>query len=344
MKLQRLEAVRGAAAIYVVLGHLSTPAVLILSFGQEAVMLFFMLSGFVIEYSSRKTRDRGFYYYFKKRFVRIYSVLICLFLVATLIDQQPLTRLSWWHQLGGNLLMLQDFGIGKPNIIVPTLFSTALWSLHYEWWFYMAYFPIVTQIKSEKQTIAVGIMGTIAAITYVIYPNVISRLLLYFPIWWTGVVFARAYAEKQQVTWRNATLPLIFLIAITFILSLDCIQHLMQGGKFTPGIHPFLECRHFIATLIIISATFAWQQVGWIGFKQIFGWGRWVAPISYALYIAHLPLLIHAHYLEGYVPPIVEKLLYLLGLIGFCTVTELWLYPKLKQAPRSQPKITGLNP
>jgi peptidoglycan/LPS O-acetylase OafA/YrhL len=345
MKLQRLEAVRGAAAIYVVLGHVIWPPAFILSFGQEAVMLFFLLSGFVIEYSSRKTLDRGFGYYFNKRFVRIYSVLICLFIVATIIDQQPITTINWWRKLGGNLLMLQDFGTGKPNIIVPTLFSTALWSLHYEWWFYMFYFPIVTKIKPQKQTLAIGLTGMIAAITYLIYPNVISRLLFYFPIWWTGVVFARAYIDRQKVTWSDAIGPFTFLTGIAFILSIGCIQHLSSGGKFTPGIHPFLEFRHLIATLIIICATFAWQKVRWLGFKQLIGWGRWVAPISYALYIAHQPLLIHANYLEGtLISPIVAKVLYLCGLIAFCWGTELWLYPKLKQLQLKQHSTKPQHP
>ena len=66
MKLQRLEAVRGVAALYVVIAHSITPTPFILSFGQEAVIVFFLLSGFVIEYSSAKTLDRGFKYYFQK--------------------------------------------------------------------------------------------------------------------------------------------------------------------------------------------------------------------------------------------------------------------------------------
>ncbi|WP_375491602.1 acyltransferase family protein [uncultured Nostoc sp.] len=337
MKLQRLEAVRGVAAVYVALGHSISSKALILSFGQEAVIVFFLLSGFVIEYSSAKTLDRGFKYYFQKRFIRIYSVLLCLFLVATLLEKPSITSLNFWKQLGGNLLMLQDFESGKPNVIVPTLFASALWSLHYEWWFYMFYFPIATKLKREKQTFVVGITGMFAAITYLIYPNAISRLLFYFPIWWTGVVFARAYVQRNKVDWRNAVVPFVFLIGTSLILSIGCIQHIIGGGRFTPGIHPFLELRHIIASLIIICAALAWQKARWIGFKQILGWGCWVAPISYAIYISHQPLFVDAHYLKGYINPIAEKLFYLLGLILFSWATELWLYPKLKKTGYTAP-------
>ena len=341
MKLQRLEAVRGVAAVYVVLEHSIHPTTFFLSFGQEAVIAFFLLSGFVIEYSAAKTLDRGFKYYFKKRFIRIYSILICLFIVATIIEQRSLSSAKYWEQLAGNLLMLQDFRSAKPNVIVPTLFATALWSLHYEWWFYMFYYPVATTWKREKQTIIVGITGIFAAMTYLLYPNVLSRLLLYFPIWWTGVLLARAYVAQKRVNWRNAIAPLGILLLIASILSIACIQQIMSGGKFTPGIHPFLELRHILAALIITSAAIAWQNMRWIGFKQILGWGCWIAPISYALYVSHQPLFANAHYLQGYTNPIAEKLLYLLGLFLFCWMTERWLYPKLSQKRRLKPRANA---
>lgn len=79
MKLEKLEALRGMAAIYVVLHH-SIPHNLRLEeleigflfrFGQEAVILFFLLSGFVINYSFSRGNDKTFRTYFFKRFYRI---------------------------------------------------------------------------------------------------------------------------------------------------------------------------------------------------------------------------------------------------------------------------------
>ena len=128
MKLWRLEAVRGAAAAYVAFGHITQAP--IFRFGQEAVIVFFLLSGFVIEYSCSNKLAFGFKAYFKRRFIRIYSVLICLFLVAALIERPHVLSYPFLKVLFGNLLMLQDFDLAKPNVIVPTLFAGALWSLH----------------------------------------------------------------------------------------------------------------------------------------------------------------------------------------------------------------------
>ena len=77
-KLHGLECLRGFAAIYVLLGHLllsclqvQHPAVrFILQFGQEAVMIFFLLSGFVIFWSLRA--ETTFHQYFLQRARRIY--------------------------------------------------------------------------------------------------------------------------------------------------------------------------------------------------------------------------------------------------------------------------------
>ena len=88
MKLWRLEAIRGFSALYVVIHHtinnLSLFGInigLLFRFGQEAVILFFLISGFVIGYSYHSGSDKSFKNYFSKRFFRIY---IPLFFVFTL--------------------------------------------------------------------------------------------------------------------------------------------------------------------------------------------------------------------------------------------------------------------
>src|SRR3954463_4783221 len=81
-KLPRLEAVRGLMAFYVFLGHVipdfllprSHPLCLPFRFGPEAVMVFFLLSGFVIEHSFAQNPGQGFGHYFLRRFTRIYPI------------------------------------------------------------------------------------------------------------------------------------------------------------------------------------------------------------------------------------------------------------------------------
>jgi peptidoglycan/LPS O-acetylase OafA/YrhL len=322
MKLWRLEAVRGAAAAYVTLSHVLPAVPVLFSFGQEAVMVFFLLSGFVIEYSSSPKLDRGFGYYFGKRFLRIYSVLLCLFVVAAILQKAPVHSPAFWRQLCGNLLMLQDFSSGKPHVIVRALFSGVLWSLHYEWWFYMLYFPVASRLPRAWQMHAVGLTGIAAAIRM-------------------GVVMAQAYADRGRVDLKSVLVPSYYLGAISLVLSIGCLRHLLRGGRFTPGLHPFLELQHVGGALAAAYLALAWQHFRWLGFRRLVGWGCWIAPISYALYIGHQPLLAEASYLHGYVPAWIERPLYLAGLLAFCYVTEQWLYRRLNRWYESLPRRAG---
>jgi peptidoglycan/LPS O-acetylase OafA/YrhL len=127
-KLYKLEALRGLAAFYVVLHHALPHKYLVggfnaynfFRFGQEAVILFFLLSGFVIKYSHSFSKDKSFRQYFLKRFLRIYVPLICVFGVSYLILSLAAGSLIDPNlgQLFGNLFMLQDWAKVKPHVIV----------------------------------------------------------------------------------------------------------------------------------------------------------------------------------------------------------------------------------
>jgi peptidoglycan/LPS O-acetylase OafA/YrhL len=93
-KLDKLEAVRGFAALYVVLHHMFDSGIyffginfsFLFRFGQEAVILFFILSGFVISYSFEKSINKSFSLFFTKRFMRIYLPLIIVCITHYLLQ------------------------------------------------------------------------------------------------------------------------------------------------------------------------------------------------------------------------------------------------------------------
>jgi peptidoglycan/LPS O-acetylase OafA/YrhL len=91
--LWQLDAIRGAAAAYVVVYHArcfaQTSIAPMMSFGPEAVILFFLLSGFVISYSSerRLCEPGGVRSYLVHRFRRIYPLfLVALALTISIVD------------------------------------------------------------------------------------------------------------------------------------------------------------------------------------------------------------------------------------------------------------------
>lgn len=192
-KFAKLEAVRGFAAIYVVFHHLFAKGLSIFGkdisflfrFGQEAVILFFLLSGFVIHYAFSQSQDKSFITFFVKRFLRIYIPLVIIFITNFLIFYFNGYRFTFHdvQLLVGNLLMLQDIPALKPNVVCgPFLGNSPLWSLSYEWWFYLIFFAFRHYLRNNA-SLYVYVIGTVSAVTYVFFPNFINRELMYLIIW-----------------------------------------------------------------------------------------------------------------------------------------------------------------
>jgi peptidoglycan/LPS O-acetylase OafA/YrhL len=290
-KLNILEAVRGGCALYVFLNHLLFNSFLsktslfsvFFRFGQEAVILFFLMSGFVIQlsWSRKKTSFSDFFF---KRFLRIYPLF--LFGILLVLVYESVCNLSIdIKTLVGNLLMLQDVDSIKPGTIVGTFGNTALWSLSYEWWFYMLFIPISS--FKNKNVIAVAIV-IISGILYFIYPIQIFRWLMYFGIWWSGVMLADLML-LGRMNFKNVItkiiVPLLLLPFFILVVNATTVKY------DSIGVYPILEIRHFFSAILFIFIALIWRKTNWLGFKYLVFLKK-IAPFSYGLYVLHLPLIL----------------------------------------------------
>ena len=149
MKFPALECIRALAALLVLANHVygnlhGVPQFgaisALTSFATEAVVIFFVLSGAVIELS----RERGissWQGYLYARWLRIYPIYVLAILLALLawptLSGHPVLS---WHVLAGNLLFLQSL----PGYLVPVLASdNPLWSLSYEMSFYLLFVFVI---------------------------------------------------------------------------------------------------------------------------------------------------------------------------------------------------------
>src|SRR5215831_20934769 len=86
-----LDALRFAAAVTVFLSHYGRARISgglfwhFISYGHIAVLVFFVLSGFVIA-SVTETRERSFENYALSRIARLYSVIIPAFVLTAVLD------------------------------------------------------------------------------------------------------------------------------------------------------------------------------------------------------------------------------------------------------------------
>ncbi len=297
--LEKLDAIRGFAAFYVVLHHFVTnlnfvPEIIkksLFSFGQEAVMLFFLLSGFVICWSFSKTSKSTFKHYFLRRFRRIYfPFLIAILLSMTVFAfKGDLIREFSWEQLIGNLLMLQDFSSVKPGTwFSPYLTNYPLWSLSYEWWFYMLFFPLYKLLpKTGYRIYFILIISSLAFINYRFMPNQIALFLSYFIIWWSGVEAADIFIQQKRFTPKNMQAIIFSLLLMLMLVSTS----LIGINNIRLGYYPFLMVRHFSTAFLAIVLGLLWYQRKLLFFQQTLGFFTLIAPISYGIYIFHYPIL-----------------------------------------------------
>lgn len=297
-----LDAARAAAAFYVVLHHvgqargwteggLASGGVL-LRFGQEAVLIFFLLSGFVIFLNERRRADdvSG---YFQRRFRRIYPTLIAAMAVSALValdNGDFLARFSWWELLG-TLLSLQDVAALKPGVIVaPFLDNEPLWSLSYEVAFYLV-FPLVIRFWLRRPALtnhAVGVVCCLCYAAFILAPNHFTLVGAYFLVWWCGAMAADAYQRGGRSFFAMRPI-LLWLVALCCVACLAFLVTPFDGV----GHYPFLPLRHFAVALLMILVLFGpvgsalCAGVTWLGRVPVA-----VASISYGVYVLHFPLMV----------------------------------------------------
>lgn len=293
-----LDLTRASAAVYVVLYHVAVERGwtgeigLLFRFGQEAVILFFLLSGFVIHANERDRATEGFGYFFR-RIRRIYPALIFAMLVSVaiaFIDGRLASSFSL-AELFGTLFALQDIAALKPGVIVdPFLGNAALWTLSYEIFFYLLYpFAMIAWREFGVRTShLVGLVSCLSYLSFTLAPNHWTLVLAYYGVWWTGAMAAQAYLEGKR-NLLALRVPLTWLALLCAVAAVDVWRQGFQGL----GVYPFLQLRHFVVAFFAVILGFG-PLGAWLAGKalRVEKPAAAVASISYGLYVLHFPLLI----------------------------------------------------
>lgn len=341
MRFQKLEMLRGFAAFYVFLGHLLLSRLpqsfvslrFVLSFGQEAVMVFFLLSGLVVCYSTHHHRDKTFVGYFGRRWKRIYPIFFLSMLVTFLCALVAIRSLPHFSasEFFGNIFMLQDFAYAKPGVFVsPFLGNSPLWSLSYEWWFYMMFFPIYKFVPVQIQFPLVASLSVFGFASYLVFPNQASLFLLYFILWWAGVEMCRAVINGNFPDFRNQLHSILVLAAMVCLLGAQVFWAYLHKVNVRPGLHPVLELRHFGSALLLLCAGLFWAKCGWRGFNKIFSVFLPLAPISYGLYVLHYPVCAGYDVLKGFGPVWIQVLGEVVIVFALAAIAELYFQKKMQ--------------
>lgn len=313
-----LDASRALAAFLVVIGHvrhlvlidypatknpgaLLKGAYFVTGLGHEAVVIFFVISGYLVggvtlrRWLASGTDLRG---YAIARFSRIYAVLVPALLVGWLVDWVGLhyfngsalyTDSAQYHTVSldfvirnslnartllGNLAMTQGFA-------VPTFGSNGpLWSLAYEWWYYVLFALAGVALLHRGPGRAMAMAGVVIAVI-----GLPSKLALWGFVWLLGLVAEQW--RKQGGAWcpRPAWALLIFLL----LLTASRLSHgadaaaLRDALAIEFGRDLYVGCGF---SMLLVSAARYGVRVPWPRLQS------WAAEFSYTTYLFHFPALV----------------------------------------------------
>ncbi len=339
-----LEALRAIAAVYVFFHHTFDNFHMLekgsffwrlFSFGQEAVIIFFLLSGYVITLSMDKN-NYNFVTYFKHRLIRIYSVVIIAYIVSfttyVMILDNPFPSVK---TIVFNLLMLQDkisFNLGD-FAVEPIFNNQPLWSLSYEWWFYMIFFvhyKLAIKLNIDKNIfIAFGI-SLIGMISYYIFPNQISSIFIYYYMWFAGGVLYFIYKNHQDSKKEKTFLLFGFIATILIYIFLFILD-----TKYSASVvFPYIKLRHYISALIFILILFIFYK--YLAYllerkfiRNIINFFVKLAPISFSIYAIHYPIM--EVFKEIEIENIYKLISTLFLTLFFAYIAEIKLYKYLRR-------------
>ncbi|MCX7097120.1 MAG: acyltransferase [Methylococcales bacterium] len=185
-----LDFARLAAAIVVVINHSNVRGIIsevLPQWGHSAVMVFFVLSGYVIAYVTATKENTG-RVYMVNRMARIYSVAPVAVLLTLLLDQTGQMISNDFYGVNTThdhylLRMLTSlFFINELwSVSITTYSNVPYWSLNYEVWYYLM-FAAVFFLRGALR------IGGLVLICALLGP----KILLLAPIWWLGVYLYRS--------------------------------------------------------------------------------------------------------------------------------------------------------
>jgi peptidoglycan/LPS O-acetylase OafA/YrhL len=262
---------------------------------DAAVMMFFVLSGFVIAHVADQ-KERTLKSYSISRLSRLYSVVVPA-LVLTLIVDSIGTRISptlytdnWFRadhplwRITANLLFLNELWFTS----VSPFSNTPFWSLGYEFWYY-AIFAGAFYLGSWHRIAAVAAVALIAG----------PKILLLLPVWLAGVAAYHVIKNTAISETVGAVIALGSAVGYAAFRLFDIPDLLLRVSTHWLGRAAMAEL-HFSSAFLsdwVTGILFALHLIGisalssrlapWLPERPI----RYLAGFTFALYLFHFPLL-----------------------------------------------------
>lgn len=248
---------------------------------HAAVVIFFVLSGFVIAYTTT-SRNRGPRDYAVARLSRLSSVVLPA-LAFTVVIQF--------------VVSFFDPGINAHNWIIKYILTASflneiwflsaapyicrsLWSLGFEFWYYVIFGAYFFRRQMKWGTLLVLLLCVFAG----------PKILLMMPIWIAGCFAFWLPSPKIN---RTAAWATVFgLLALAVIMAL-----ILPSFPKSIGTKPFFFANQFVTDwavgLLVALALWCIPFENWRQTQPLkTQWVRKLADLTFPIYVLHLPILV----------------------------------------------------
>lgn len=253
-------------------------------FAHTAVIVFFVISGYLIAFTTTKN-NRGGVRYMQARFSRLYSIVLPALAIT------GLCQLLVSH-LGTDLHVLIYRGLSWPRYLMAGLFlneiwflsagppmNTPLWSLGYEFWYYMIFGLWFFRRRGLRSLILPATACFIAG----------PKILLLFPVWLIGYL---AYSIPMPEVPKRTS---FFLAGLCFILGL-AVPLYIPDLPLHDGSKPLYFSAQFFTDLMtgLFIGLALWLIPQGESKPTVFlnKYLRLPADLTFAVYALHYPLMI----------------------------------------------------
>ncbi|MFT3718773.1 acyltransferase family protein [Pseudorhodoferax sp.] len=328
-----LDFLRFTAALAVLLGHMAQDGLAIQwiplsNFSHEAVIIFFVLSGFIIQ-SNTHARNPSAADYSIARFSRIYSVTLpaILFSIAVAellvligVDRFPEGhhRFSWLDLLGSISFLNESW-----NSPTQLTLNHPFWSLCYEVWFYVL-FGLYCYAKGRLRWPLLLLAAVFAG----------PAVLALFPIWCLGAWTAGIQRNGTLRIRRGAMVLFMLAPMLMVILNHFEIDTRVQASieERVPALWRLENSQRFLTDYLLSLALclniLAFPSLP-KGFREFFARHKNVlmqlAGFSFTLYLFHRPMTkIAGEYLPEAARGSLPSFILLLAILMACWIISLY--------------------
>ena len=291
-----LDLVRVAAALAVLLSHVLPVfgvGKLFPAYGHDAVVVFFVLSGFVIAYACDR-KDATFFDYALSRLVRLWSVaapalILGMVLWASLPSPGGASATSWSLRgaAGSSLANLFFLGESWAGERLPP-FNGPFWSLNYEAWYYAIYAAFIFTPGRRRWPVTLLVCALAG-------PAVMALA----PCWFAGVAL---YHWRARLQMSGATAAGVFVLSLIGYAAIGYyeladwsrawLKQATAGQSYHLGASQGLIADFLLAAVVVanFAAAASLPPIGSVLLpvrRMVVG----AASFTLSIYLYHSPLL-----------------------------------------------------